>query len=404
MRTRPMFVLFVVLTLGFGIGANTTVFTVINTLILNPLPVRNPSELAAVSAADIAGAAKTFPISYPDLKDFETGNGVFQSLAGYTSPRVLTMQSSGASERMFAEIVTGNYFSTLGLAPARGRFFLADEDTAAGAHPVVVINHATWKSRFGASEDIIGRTLVINHAAFTVVGVAPAGFIGLNAIFGPDLWIPAAMAESLLPREMQNVTRDRSKALFTGVGRLNAGTRLAQAQANLGSLASAVAREYPSTHAGHTAVVRPVRDVIFGVVGSAAGGAGPIVLASGALLAVVGIVLLIACSNVANLLLARSASRQTELAVRLAMGASRPRLVRQLLTESLLLGLLSGVLGVFLGYVGLQLLFGALPGAANFATPKLDLTVFLYALVLSLGTGLLFGTIPAVRASRGNVA
>jgi ABC-type antimicrobial peptide transport system permease subunit len=221
----------------------------------------------------------------------------------------------------------------------------------------------------------------------------------VNAIFGPDLWIPAAMAEQLLPNEMQTALNDRSKAVFRGVGRFKQEVTRAQAQANMATIASDLAREYPEAE-GRTVTVRPVRDVIFA---SASGASTPILFGSAVLLIVVGIVLLIACSNVANLLLARSAARQQEMAVRLAMGASRRRLVRQLLTESVFLGFLSGVLGLFIGYAGLQILFGMLPGSANFVAPKLDATVFIFALLISLATGFIFGAIPAFQASRASV-
>jgi predicted permease len=402
MRKSPIFVVFVVLTLGLGIGANTTVFTLINTLILNPLPVEDPAALTVVGAAQ--GNAKSpglAPASFADLQDFAARNRVFRSLAAYTSPRVLTIQKNGGSERIFCELASSNYFSTLGLAPARGRFFLPEEDEHPGTHPVAVLNYGTWQSRFGGA-DMLGKDLRLNHIVFTVVGVAPPGFIGLNGVMGPDVWIPASMAERLLPDEMRNPLTDRSKSLFQGIGRLRAGVTRAQAQANIDTLAADLAREYPDTDHGRAAIVRPVRDAMLGTMG--AGSSGAIVFAGAALLVVVGIVLLIACSNVANLLLARSASRQKEIAVRLAMGASRARLVRQLLTESVLLGLLSGVLGIFIADAGLHLIFGTLPNAANFIAPRLDAGVFAFALLISLATGFLFGMVPALQASRAGVA
>jgi len=231
--------------------------------------------------------------------------------------RLVTWQTDETSERMFNEFVTGNYFSTLGVKPAKGRFFLPEEDSNPGAHPVVVMNYGTWQTRFGGAPDVVGRTLRLNNTVYTVVGIAPHAFIGVNAIFGPDFWIPAAMAEQSLSTEMQAVLSDRGKALFTGLGRLKPGITRTMAQANIALIASSLARAYPATNEGHVVMVRPVRDVVFG---GSMGGSSAVLFASTMLMIVVGIVLLIACSNVANLLLARSATRQQEIAIRLAMG------------------------------------------------------------------------------------
>ncbi len=399
MRQNPLFVFFVVLTLGLGIGANTTVFTVINTLIIDPLPaVKDVAGIMAVSMAD------SIPLSYPNLTDIRQKNEVFDSLAGYVTVRPLLNESGGARQRMFCEIVTANYFPTLGLHPSLGRFFLPDEDSAPGTKAVAIMNYATWQTRYGGAPDILGKTLRLNNLSFTIVGIAPPRFIGLNAIFGPDLWIPAAMAERLLPNEMQGVFSDRGKAKFQGIGRLKPGVSRSQAQAGITTIAAALAHAYPQTNEGRLGKVQPLSDIIFG--SNSGTDRAPIMFGSVVLLAVVGIVLLIACSNVANLLLARAGARRQEIALRLAMGASRSRIIRQLLTESVCLGLLSGVAGVVIGVVGSDLLWSFLPAdvTANMIAPQTGGVVFLYAVVVSLFTGLAFGVMPALRASRTGVA
>jgi len=405
MRKNPLFVLFVVATLALGIGANTTIFSVINTLILNPLPAPHSSELFALSGSEAKTSAKTsapLPLSYLNLRDLEARSDTFASLAGYTGTQVLTLQTGGGPQRMFAEFVTGNYFSSLGLEPARGRFFLPDEDSHPGAHPVAVMNYAAWQAKFGGANDIIGKTLRLNNLVFTVIGVAPPRFIGVSAIFGPDLWIPAAMVEQTLPAEMPDALRNRGKAAFQGIARLKPGITITQAQANTATIASALAREYPEVNEGHSARVQPVSEVLLGDNGSSGPGRTPILL----LLVVAGIVLLIACSNVANLLLSRSAARRQEIAIRLAIGASRQRLLRQLLTESVFLGLLSGIVGAAVGYFGALLLWSFRPAevSSNLVAPNLNATVFVFAFVISVAAGFIFGVVPALRASRAAMA
>src|SRR6266851_3326050 len=190
LRKTPGFTAVAILTLALGIGANTAVFTIVNTFLLNPLPVEHASQLAAVNTAQAEKTSEPLdlrPLSFLNLKDYREKNHAFSSLAGYSSPMALTMSAGSESQRVFAEVVTGNYFDTLGIRPRMGRFFQPDEDTTPGANPVVVIGHAAWQGRFGGASDILGRTIKLNNIAFTIIGVAPQGFKGVNAIFGPDL-------------------------------------------------------------------------------------------------------------------------------------------------------------------------------------------------------------------------
>jgi len=397
-RKTPIFTLFAVLTLGLGIGANTTVFTVINTLLLHPLPASDPARLVAMYDSD---SKSRLALSYPNFEDYAKEQQCFRSMAAFTPPSPMTLENDAGSQRVFGEFVTARYFDTLGLSPAAGRFFLASEASEPGSAPVAVLSYNAWQGRFGGSADAIGRTLELNNEVFTVIGVAPKNFLGVSAIFGPDVWLPVTMCERALPAEFRNALADRGKPLFHAIGRLKSDFTRQRAEASLGTISAALAREYPDTDEGHALSVRPITDELF----SNAGGESGIAFGSVVLLAIVALILGIACSNVAKLLLARAAARRQEVAVRLAIGANRGRLVRQLLTESVLLSLMSLLAGVAAGEAGCRFLWSFVPAEVvqNMVAPRLDGAVLAGALLVSLVTAFLFGLAPALRASKTDV-
>ncbi len=377
-RRNPGFALFVVLTLALGIAANTAVFTIVNTLLLNPLPVRDPARLVGIenSGGRSASGSRLPLIPYASLLDLRQQARVFDGMAGYSSIGAVRIARAGGSERLFTEFVTANYFDVLGLKPALGRFF-APGDDGSGAHPVAVLGYTAWQHRFGGAADILGRVLRVNGSEdVTLIGVAPEGFKGVTVVFGPDLWMPASEAETLLPGH-RGLFTDRTMAAFHIAARLKPGVPAGQAEAAVRTIDAALKRQYPELSRDQSLNVIPLARAAQGDFSQ------PLVSGSLVLTAVTGLILLICCSNAASLFLARASGRRQEIALRLALGATRRRLIRQLLTECAALALAGGVLGLALGWEGCLLLWSLRPAdvALNFVDPKLDGAVLAFALL-----------------------
>jgi macrolide transport system ATP-binding/permease protein len=386
-----------VLSLAFGIGANTTIFTLLNAVFLRPLPVHDSATLAAAVTIDQRTPGQ-LGVSYPNYRDCRDRQSVFSSLLLYTAVTA-NLTGRGDPRLLMAHLVTGNYFDVLGVKPALGRGFLPEEDAVPGAVPVAVIGYALWQRVYGGSPRALSGTIELNGLPYRIAGVAPQGFSGLNQLAGADVFVPMAMYPRIFPSPA--FVNQRRALFFAMAGRLKPGVTIAQAESGLQSVAAELERQYPNENRGRRIHVIPLAEA------SISERTRPVVTRAGAiLLTVSGLVLLIACGNVANLLLARAAVRNREIAVRLAMGSGRARLVRQLLTESLLLALIGGACGLLIASWGRDLLWSIRPPAFNHAAFRLDLDarVLLFTLVISILTGVIFGLAPALRASRPDLA
>jgi predicted permease len=392
----PVFTLTAVLSLAIGIGATTAIFSIVNTLLLTSPPgIGAPDRLVSMGRTQEGRGFDN--MSWLNYVDYRDRNTTLSGLAAMEfQPRALSLAGSGGGEAVEGNVVSGNFFEVLQARPALGRFFLAEEDRTPRSHPVVVLSHHFWAERFNGDSSIVGGKIVLNGSPFTVVGVAAERFHG-PAVLAPDLWVPV-MASPLLGSPA-DILSNRAGVWLMAVGRLKPDVGLAEAQADLSILARQLEQSFPQENRGKGVRLAPIslfpRDIESVVRGFMA-----------FLLALSGLVLLAAGTNVAGMLLARAAARRREIAVRLAIGASRGRLLQQLLTESVLLFLIAGAVGAVLArwlVAGLMSLLPRLPVQIVFE-PRIEWRVLAFTLAVSLVAGLLAGLVPALQSTRPSLA
>jgi predicted permease len=390
---RPGFAVIALLTMALGIGANSAIFSIVNAVLLRPLPVESPEQLVEIYSQE---EDDNVPVTqaYPDYLDIRARDDLFSGVTAYTAD-FFSVNLGTRSEVMFGESVTGDYFDVLGVPAAIGRVFIPGEDDAMGAPPVAVISHGLWKRRFASDPRVLGQTLRVRGRPFEIVGVLPPEFKGLLMGFSAELWLPlTANASFAAGGELLD---DRDSRYLLVKGRLRPGVTAEQAQAGLDVLAGQLAEAYPESNVGRRFPAIPTNDVRLHPMIDRA-----LVPVAALLMTVVGLLLLIVCTNLANLLLARALARRKEIAIRLAIGAGRGRLIRQLLTESVLLGLLGGALGLAVAWWTAKLLVSFQPPLLFKLSLDIgiDGRVLAFTFFISLVAAMFFGLAPALQATR----
>ena len=394
---NPGVTLVAIVTLALGIGANTAIFSGVNAFLMRPLSVPNPDNLIRpLEVAEDRGF--TDEMSYPDYLDYSSQATSFTGLAAEDMLSA-AVDAENQSDVIWGQVVSANYFDVLQVKPILGRTFLPDEDKTLGANNVVVLGHSFWQRRMGADPNIVGKTVQLNNRGYQVIGVAASYFVGTKFALALDFWTPMSMAEEL--RRSPGMLTDRGSHWMNVIGRLKPGVSITQASTELNTIAGRLNQAYPNERASTTtATVLPEVD------GRWEDMATIFKSASAIAMAIVGLVLLIACANVANLMLARAASRRKEIGIRLALGANRARLIRQLLTESMLLSIAGGALGLLLALWVTRLMEGFIPVLEyNVISPffSLDARALVFTLIISLATGVVFGLAPALQSSNPDV-